>query len=146
MDIGVGRLPVKSAEEARVVVNKLIRYDTDAKRFGRWRKDIVFVADDGSLSDGFTSIHQSQANQLAENIEISYPWHNTRKLFLGVYQKNVTPNGESVPKANEDLINEFNRSVIINYTGHGAEKLWADERILTESAIASLTNESSPIV
>lgn len=146
MDIGVGRLPVKSAEEARVVVNKLIRYDTDAKRFGRWRKDIVFVADDGSLSDGFTSIHQSQANQLAENIEISYPWHNTRKLFLGVYQKNVTPNGESVPKANEDLINEFNRSVIINYTGHGAEKLWADERILTESAIASLTNESSPFL
>ena len=146
MDIGVGRLPVKSAEEARVVVDKLIRYDIHAKRFGHWRKDIVFVADDGSISDGFTSIHQSQANLLAENIETNYPWHNTRKLFLGVYQKNVTPNGESIPKANEDLINEFNRSVIINYTGHGSEKLWADERVLTESAIASLTNESTPFL
>ncbi len=146
MDIGVGRLPVKTVEEARVVVDKLIRYDKDQQRFGRWRKDIVFVADDGSNSDGFTSIHQSQANLLAETIEANYPWHNTRKLFLGVYQKNVTPNGESIPAANEDLINEFNRSVIINYTGHGAEKLWADERILTETAIASLTNESTPFL
>lgn len=146
MDIGVGRLPVKTIEEARVVVDKLIRYDADENRFGRWRKDIVFVADDGSNSDGFTSIHQSQANLLAEDIETKYPWHNTRKLFLGVYQKNVTPNGESIPKANEDLINEFNRAVIINYTGHGAEKLWADERILTEDGIASLTNESAPFL
>jgi hypothetical protein len=146
MDIGVGRLPAKTVDEARGMVNKLIAYDLAPKRFGPWRKDIVFVADDGSNSDGFTSIHQSQANSLAEDVELLNPEFNTRKIFLGTYQKKVSPNGEAIPKANEDIQDEFNSAVIINYTGHGSEKLWADERVLTAEDVASLANKSFPFL
>ena len=144
LDIAVVRLPVKTPEEADIVVNKLIEYDVDQKRFGKWRKDIVFVADDGSNSDGFTSIHQSQASSLADNIEQLNPEFNTRKIFLGTYPKIVSPNGESIPKANKDIAKEFHQSVIINYTGHGSEKLWADERVLSEEEIEKIRQSDLP--
>jgi hypothetical protein len=146
LDIGVGRLPVKTPAEAKNIVDKLIAYDLNQDRFGHWRKDFVFVADDGSNSDGFTSIHQSQANVLADDIESNYPWYNTRKIFLGTYPKIVSPNGESIPQAKADLIEEFGKAVVINYTGHGSEKLWADERILTEEAVENLSNKHHPFL
>lgn len=146
LEIGVGRLPVKSVAEARGIVDKLIAYDLNPDRFGAWRKDFVFVADDGSNSDGFTSIHQSQANVLADDIEFNYPWYNTRKIFLGTYQKIVSPNGESTPQAKADLEEAFNKALVINYTGHGSEKLWADERILTEEMVDNLTNTFHPFL
>src|SRR5204862_4473646 len=60
MAISVGRLPVKKPEEARIVVDKLIEYDSESP--GDWRKQIVFVADDGDFN-----IHHGQAEQMAEN-------------------------------------------------------------------------------
>ena len=146
LDIAVGRLPLKTVTEADVVVNKLIEYDIDQKRFGKWRKEIVFVADDGSNADGFTSIHQSQASSLADNIEQLNPEFDTRKIFLGAYPKIVSPNGESIPKANKDIAKEFHQSVIINYIGHGSEKLWADERVLSQEEIEKLDNRIYPFL
>lgn len=146
LDIGVGRLPVTTPEEAAHIVDKIIAYETNQKTLGRWRKDIVFVADDGSKSDLFTSIHQDQANAMAETIESSAPEFNTRKIFLGTYAKTVLPNGETIPKANEDITEEFGNALIINYTGHGSEREWADEKIFTEKEIESLENKNYPFL
>ncbi len=41
LDIGVGRIPAKNSSEAQAVVDKLIDYDTNPKRFGPWRKDFL---------------------------------------------------------------------------------------------------------
>ncbi len=147
LDIGVGRLPVKTAQEARAVVDKIILYDNNKKAFGSWRKEIAFVADDGSLSDGFSNIHQAQANSMANQIEQSIPAFNTKRTFLGTYTKTVKPNGETIPKANEDIKSRFERgSLIINYTGHGNESLLADERIFTETDIDDLNNSLYPFM
>lgn len=147
LDIGVGRLPVKTIEEASAIVNKIIEYDTNKKALGGWRKKILFVADDGSLSDGFTSLHQSQANVLAEKSEETNPEFDSRKIFLGTYQKQIGPSGESIPKANKDIIENFDRgTLIINYTGHGGEKLWADEKVFSDFDIEVLKNKLYPFL
>lgn len=147
LDIGVGRLPVKTTQEAKDVVDKLIAYDTNKKNYGRWRKDVVFVADDGSNSDGFTNTHQYQANTMADAIESIYPQFDTKKIFLGTYVKTVRPNGEVIPEVNKAISERFDRgSLIINYTGHGSEKLLADEKIFTETDIESLTNKLYPFL
>lgn len=146
MDIGVGRLPVKTRAEAMAIVNKIIAYESTDTKLQPWRKDIVFVADDGSNSDGFRSIHQSQADALAENIDTNRPEYNTRKIFLGTYRKTVTPAGEFIPEANDDILTAFGHSAIINYTGHGSEKLWADERVLTEEMVLSVDNKTYPFL
>jgi hypothetical protein len=146
LEIGVGRLPVKSVGEARIAVDKILRYDLDRKSFGKWRKDIAFVADDGSNLDGFSYVHQLQANTMAEEIESNYGQFNTRKIFLGSYSRIISPNGETIPDANLDIAEEFGESLIINYTGHGSEKLWADERVLSPEDVAKLRNKNLPFL
>ena len=147
LEIGVGRLPVKTSEEAKNVVDKIIAYDSNKKNYGSWRKDIVFVADDGSNSDGFTNTHQHQANTMAEAIEDGQPSFDTKKIFIGTYTKTVKPNGEVIPEANKDITSWFDRgSLVINYTGHGSEKLLADEKIFTADDITPLTNKYYPFM
>lgn len=147
LDIGVGRLPVKTPAEAKTVVDKIISYDSDKNNYGRWRKDLVFIADDGNTSDGFTSTHQSQANSLSESIELIHPNFDTKKIFLGTYTKTTMPTGEVVPEANKDITSWFDRGALItNYTGHGNERLWADEKILTDVDIEALENKQYPFM
>jgi hypothetical protein len=147
LEIGVGRLPVKSLSEATAVVDKIIDYDNFPRSRGGWRKDIVFVADDGNNTDNFNREHQRQANTLANEIETLTPSFNTRKVFLGTYTKIVKPNGEIIPAVNEKIQEEFYRgALIINYTGHGSEHVWADEKVLTDTEIKSLENERRPFL
>jgi hypothetical protein len=147
LDIGVGRFSVTTAEEAKNIIDKIIRYDTDKKSYGYWRKEITFVADDGNSEDGFTSLHQLHADDLANYIESTHPEFDTRKLFLGTYTKTISPGGEAVPEMTDDIVRTFEKgSVIINYTGHGSEKVWADERVFTNQVIAGLTNKLYPFL
>ncbi|MEM9260731.1 MAG: C25 family cysteine peptidase, partial [Bacteroidota bacterium] len=46
LNIAVGRLPVKTSDEAVQLVRKLIRYDTDPSTLGDWRTRMAFVGDD----------------------------------------------------------------------------------------------------
>lgn len=141
LDIGVGRLPVTTLQEATNVVNKLIEYDTNKDRFGSWRKEIVFVADDG---DGNT--HQNQADKLALKVEAAYPEFNTQRIFLDSYKQELRSNGEFSPKTNEAIQQALDRgAVVVNYTGHGGEKVWAQEKIFDNTIIDKLDNKNYPL-
>jgi hypothetical protein len=147
LDIGIGRLPLVSLEDAKNVVDKLIAYDTDKKMIGSWRKKIVFVADDGNNEDGFNEIHQSQADQLSMFIETLNAAIDSRRLFIGMYEKTVKPNGETIP----ELTDEISRSIdlgalIVNYTGHGNERQWADEKIFNDVNVRELKNNLYPFM
>lgn len=147
LDVGVGRLPVTSLEEARNVVDKIISYDTNRKTLGSWRKRIVFVADDGNSEDDFTSLHQYQADQLATEVETDYPALYAQRIFMGSYKKNIQPNGETVPEMADDIKRCFDQgALVINFTGHGSETVWTDEQILTAETIASLSNDRYPFL
>ncbi|MCI0751611.1 MAG: type IX secretion system sortase PorU [Flammeovirgaceae bacterium] len=146
-DIGIGRLPVKSLAEAKTVVDKLIDYDTKFNRFGKWKREIVFFADDGNNDDGFSNEHHQQARDLADYLDGQNPEVTTRRMLMGAYPKISKPSGDLSPDLDKEFINAFNNgSLIINYTGHGAEKILADEKILNEGVIASLTNDHYPLL
>jgi len=137
MDIGIGRLPVKTPEEARIVVDKLIEYDTNVKSFGAWQNDFLFVADDGDFN-----IHNSQADQMANSIEQLHPEFNSKKFFLDSYEQIDRPSGQSSPQASKALDQAVRKgAVIINYTGHGSEQVWMDERILDETTVSNWKNK-----
>lgn len=141
MDIGVGRLPVRTLAEAEGVVAKIIEYETSASHFGQWRSRIAFVADDGDAN-----IHQDQADQMAEDISTNHPEVDTRKIYLDAFRQVQLPAGESSPDAERQIIDMLDRgALIINYTGHGNEKLWAHERIFDDFAIARLENKTYPV-
>ncbi len=142
MDISVGRIPVKSVAEAKNVVDKIIRYDTDVTLLGKWRKDIVFVADDGD-----SNLHQDDANDLAGIVELNHGEFNTKKIFLDNYPQQSRPSGEVSAETNKLIEDSFyNGALVINYTGHGGERLWAQEKIFDDLMISRLENERLPLL
>ncbi len=129
LEIGIGRLPVKKKDEAKVLVDKIIQYET--QNWGDWRKEILFVADDGDFN-----IHQGQANQLAEALESDHPEAITKKLFLDTYKQVESPIGQVSPDAKAALITAVQEGVlIVNYTGHGNEQQWMQERIFDQVSL-----------
>jgi hypothetical protein len=137
MEIGVGRISVKKIEDAKNVVDKLIAYDTDQNGFGKWRKDILFVADDGDFN-----IHQSQSNQLADEITLNHPDFNSNKLFLDSYKQLERPSGQYSTDATNALNRAINKgALIVNFTGHGSEHVWMQEKIFQPSSLDEWRNK-----
>ncbi len=132
LDIGVGRLPLKNLEEARIVVDKLIEYDSKITAADSWQSEFLFVADDGDFN-----IHQNQADQLANSIELYDLAFNAKKFYLDSFDQVEKPSGQFSPAASKALDLEVKRgALIVNYTGHGSEQVWMDERILDETIIS----------
>jgi hypothetical protein len=130
MDIGVGRLPVKTLSEARNVVDKLIRYGSGKSAMGSWRNTISFVADDG---DG--NIHQRHADQLAR---LSGQHFMSSRIFLDAYPQTTTDAGQKAPGVNAAIRKGINNgNLVLNYTGHGGTSGWAEEQVLTLSDMLS---------
>ena len=121
VDIGVGRLPVKSLAEAKIVVDKLIRYESS---FGLWKNSVRFVADDGDAN-----IHQRHADQLANLIQgRMFP----ARSFIDEVPQTTTDAGQKAPAINKAIRNAIdNGALILNYTGHGGTSGWAEEQVLT---------------
>jgi hypothetical protein len=136
MDVGIGRIPVKKIEEAKAVVDKLIEYETNPKAKGVWRKEILFVADDADFN-----IHQSQADQMANSIDVSNPELNIKKLYLDSFDQIQRNTGPASPAATRALDLDIRKGKsIVNYTGHGSEKVWMQEQVLTETIVLNWKN------
>ena len=136
LDIGIGRLPIKSVQEAEDVVNKLIHYATNKNTLGDWRSKIAFVADNG---DG--NIHQSDADFFATIMQKQSSDYQANKIFLDAFPLISLPEGQRSPLAKQRVNQAFQQgSLIVNYNGHGNETGWTDEKILTVGEIISFTN------
>lgn len=138
LEIGVGRLPAKSKEEAQAMVDKIIYYSTSPKTLGKWRGEITYVADDG---DG--NIHARHVEDLSELIDTAYAQYNINKLLLDSYVQEASGSSEKSPQAKSALKTRIkNGTFSVNFIGHGNERLWMEEEILTRSDIDQLTNRS----
>jgi hypothetical protein len=136
LDIGIGRLPISSEEEAEILVEKIINYESP-ERQGEWRNAITFIGDD---EDG--NIHFRQADELARYVEDNYPEFNINKIYLDAYPQISTPVGQRYPGVNKAINDQVNKgALIVNYTGHGGTRGLADEKILEINDIQSWENE-----
>ena len=146
LDIGVGRLPVKSVDEAKVLVDKLLRYGTDKTTLGNWRSQLLLVADDGD-----DNIHQRDADQLATYVETNAPAYHPDRLFIDQFPRTADTVGtQVVPKSPQ--VNALIRRamqdgrLIINYTGHGGIREWAQEQVLTLKDILTTPTSRLPLL
>ncbi len=138
LDIGIGRIPSTSITQAKIAVDKIINYQNSIAGIGNWRRRIVFVADDGD-----NNLHQRDADRLATLVDTSYSAFNVRKIYLDAYEQLRSPNGESSPKAENALLDAVEQGVLImNFTGHGAETGWMQERILSLESIPNWKNST----
>ncbi len=136
LDIGIGRFPVKSIEEAREVTDKTISYSGPGS-MGDWRNTLCFIADDEDFNT-----HMTQADALAKSVEQKRPGFIIAKIYLDAYQQVTTSSGQRYPDVNEAINQRINKgALIINYTGHGGENGLAHERILEINDIMSWDNK-----
>jgi len=125
-DMAIGRLPVKSAAEVRIAVDKIIDYERDPTP-GEWRRRVLFVADDDQPDFEATS------DDLIENN--LPPDYQATRVYLSAF---ADPD-----ESRARIIAEFNQgAAIVSYVGHAALNVWAKEAVFSSSDIASLRNGS----
>ncbi len=140
LNIGIGRLPVNTIEEAKTVVNKIIHYTTSESTLGNWRNKIFLLADDISQAET-DFVHLKDAEQLANVIETDNNLFNVSKLYLESFEQEITPGTEEAPLFIEALSREIDKGgLIFNYSGHGGEAKLSDEAILDIEMIRGLEN------
>ncbi len=137
VDVGIGRIPVHTVDQAREMVDKIIGYATGTGSFhGNWRNSITFVGDDED-----NNIHLTQAEGLFGITDSLGPVYNVNKIYLDAYEQMQTPSGTRYPDAFEAIRRSVDQgSLIVNYTGHGGETGWAGERVLDIPAIQAFRN------
>jgi hypothetical protein len=144
-DIFLGRLPCATVGEAQTMVDKIIETEnTSQGDFSGWRNRSLLVADDDMQGASIDPIHRStphyrSSDLVADAIAELSPSVDVRKVYLFDYEPNEF---YEKPAASQALINEINNGVsCVNYFGHGAHDLWADEHILTKNDLGSLHND-----
>jgi len=140
MDIGVGRFPVSTVQEATDVVTKTINYMKNENR-GIWKNQICYLADDG---DGF--LHMEQADSVASMIGRAHPSMQITKIYLDAYQQEINASGESYPVARAQFHNLLrNGMFMLNFVGHAGATGWTNEQILSTADVKNLSNKSLPL-
>lgn len=137
LSIAVGRLPVKTVQEAQSVVDKIIRYDNAPAAFSDWRNRMVFVGDD---EDG--NLHTRDANNIADDIGKANRFMNLDKIYLDAFPQVAASGGDRFPEAKAALNRAIFRGVlVVTYLGHGGKNGWAQERVLEISDIVNWNNQ-----
>jgi hypothetical protein len=137
VDVASGRLPVRTQEQAKTVVDKIERYLSNASpTHGDWRNSMVIIADDGNKNEHFDNA-EKVANYIAEN----NPVFNVEKIYFDAFRQQSSPGGKRYPDVNREIITRVQKGALLtNYVGHGSEVGWADERVLEIADILAWTN------
>ncbi len=136
VNIGIGRLPVKTLQEAQEVVNKIINYDTNTETLTDWRNRMVFVGDDEDRSQ-----HSTDVNSIADQLLNQNRFLNLNKIYLDAFPQVAASGGNRFPEAKAELNRSiFKGALAVTYLGHGGEKGWAQERVLEISDIVNWEN------
>ena len=140
LDIGIGRFPVSTVDQANDVVNKTIGY-MENKDKGSWKNQICFLADDGDAA-----LHMTQADSVAVSVANAYPAFQVDKIYLDAYSQEITASGESYPLA-KNRFQDLLRSgmLLVDFTGHAGPSSWTNEQILTTADIMDLSSKHLPL-
>jgi hypothetical protein len=134
-DLGIGRIPASTVYEAELVVNKIESYYSP-NALGNWRNIVCFIGDDG---DG--SLHMSDSEKLANQVNASHKEFITEKIYLDSYLKVVSAGEQKYPDVTDAINTRVKNGVLIlNYVGHANERYMADERVLDISNVNSWSN------
>lgn len=142
LDIGVGRLPVQTLAEARVMLQKIEAYE-NPDYFGDWKSLVTFTADDNvngsNTNEG--DLHVYNADGTTTRIPLDATGVRLNKIYQISYPVANSPLGRVAPEANRAFINAINNgTLLVNYSGHGSEILLSAEGLYRAEDVTRLTN------
>jgi uncharacterized repeat protein (TIGR01451 family) len=123
--IATGRLPVRTLDEAKTVVEKIVAYEGKATN-GPWTSQALMVADKDD-TESFSQDSQAVQAQLPASMQ-------TTEVFAGTV---------GTAAARQEIIDAINSGqLLVNYLGHGSEEQWSGSNFFDTSTVSSLTNGS----
>jgi hypothetical protein len=126
LDVGIGRFPVKTVEEADLMIAKIKNYMAPSS-YGSWKNTICFIGDDEDSGQ-----HMNQPEEIDQEIvKILNPEYNVNKIYLDAYKQISTPSGQKYPDVNKAISAQMEQgALIVDYVGHGNPSILAHEQIL----------------
>ena len=143
MDIGIGRIPATSKEEAKNYINKLKNYHS-ASSFGSWKMQAALVADDKELGMNHLEDCESISQPFLQNL----PEFTIHKIYSDAHKVESGASGNRYPTMNQ-AINEriYAGTFYMSYSGHGSPVRWSHEAILTPEDYGRWTNyDALPLI
>jgi hypothetical protein len=137
IDIGIGRIPCATENEAEIVIDKTINY-TSPENMGNWRNVISFWADD---EDG--NRHMSDTESLIDIVKENYTGFYIDKIYFDSFNQISSSGGDQYPGATEAINRQVNEgALILNYVGHADNTSLAHEDVLMNSDIRAWSNQN----
>jgi hypothetical protein len=135
LDIGIGRIPCNTKEEASIAVSKIRDYLHNSSN-GSWHNQLSFIGDDGDYN-----VHMSDSDFLALYVQENYPRYNIEKIFFDSYPLITTAQGARYPEVTNAINNRANQgALIMNYMGHANARWLSHEKVLMIEDIYSWRN------
>ncbi|MCR4809233.1 MAG: type IX secretion system sortase PorU [Prevotella sp.] len=139
-DVAVGRLPVRTAEEAKDVVDKIISYRNNDYA-GAWQNTICFMGDDGNAN-----MHMNDADAVAEMVLGRWPDYNVKKIHWDAYERTNTGEGNTYPDVTRLILQQMHEgALLMNYSGHGGPRVLSHERVVFLSDFKKPTSQRLPL-
>lgn len=140
LDVGVGRFPVTTPEEAKIMVDKTIDYANN-KEAGAWQNTLFFMGDDGD-----NNLHMRDENFVADDVMSRFPHFLGQKVMWDAYEQTGTARGMGYPNVTEVIKRQQQRgALIMDYAGHGAETIISHEFVLMLNDFQQFTNKALPL-
>jgi hypothetical protein len=141
LDLAVGRIVAGDPQDARILIDKVIAYDSK-EAYGSWRNNFVLIADDADRSGSAGYGLQVDLNNLGDEISANKPFINVKKILSDSYNQESSAGGFRYPEVNEDITENIEvGALVVNYFGHGGEEGLAAERIVTRENVQNWNNE-----
>ena len=124
-DIAVGRFPVRTADEAKILVDKTIGYASNSYA-AAWQNTICLMGDDGD-----NNRHMTDAENVAKDVAAAFPALNIKKIYWDAYERQSSSTGFSYPDVTQLIQQQLkNGALIMNYSGHGAPYTMSHEQVV----------------
>jgi len=139
-DLYLGRITAESRAELRPIIeNKVLRSEQSPPR-GPWRARVILVADDvcqGRDEDSIGFSHMVQTEAVSASMD---PAFDRDKIYLWEYGEECVV--DTKPAAKAALLASWSRGAwAVNYIGHGADVVLADEHVFDQVDIPLLGND-----
>lgn len=148
LDIAIGRLPVRTENEARIAVDKITAYIENKNR-GIWQNNITFIADDAIAPNNALTTerrHMLDAERLATYTATNHPDFILNRIYQDSYERIVGASGARYPDATRAVLDRINNGTLaLNFIGHGATDSWTHEFLLKLSDITVMNNNRLPL-
>ncbi len=145
VNIGIGRFPVSTLDEAKTVVDKAITY-MENKNKGAWKNKVCLVADDNEGSASSPSTFNrffTYSEKISNIISSKNPGMEIKKLYFDAFTRVTGSNGNRFPEVESQLQEEIKTGVtFLNYIGHSGITGWAEEHVFTQAQARTLQNKN----